>query len=177
MSATQPIIKRLDHLGLIAAFCHEIALPGIIDRIIPKHSDHNVSHGDEACCQAKLLAKDIEARHFLGRTLDALYDADVPVLHQAIAEHVVDKLGLKTDSVHLDITSFHVDGEYTQDENLNTIKLVKGYSRDYRPELNQVILDLICENQAGQPVYMLASVATPMRLRHFQGSLNVIFIV
>ncbi|CDT93988.1 transposase (fragment) [Vibrio coralliirubri] len=60
------------------------------------------------------------------------------VLYQAIAEHVVDKLGLKTDSVHLDITSFHVDGEYAQDEDLNAIKLVKGYSLDHRPELNQV---------------------------------------
>ena len=27
MSASQPVIKRLDHLGLIAAFCHEIDLP------------------------------------------------------------------------------------------------------------------------------------------------------
>ncbi|MFC3122807.1 IS1634 family transposase, partial [Agaribacter flavus] len=29
-----------------------------------------------------------------------------------------------------------------------------GYSRDHRPELNQVILNLICENQSGIPVYM-----------------------
>ncbi len=47
----------------------------------------------------------------LGRTLDALYEADVSALYQVIAERVVDKLGLTTDSVHLDITSFHVDGE------------------------------------------------------------------
>ncbi|ENM5739965.1 DUF4277 domain-containing protein [Vibrio mimicus] len=46
MSLSQPVIKRLDHLGLIAAFCHEICLPRIIDRVIPKHSEHNVSHGD-----------------------------------------------------------------------------------------------------------------------------------
>ncbi|CDT93992.1 hypothetical protein VCR29J2_980032 [Vibrio coralliirubri] len=30
MSAAQPVIKCLDYLGLIAAFCHEIGLPGII---------------------------------------------------------------------------------------------------------------------------------------------------
>ena len=123
MSAAQPVIKRLDHLGLIAAFCHEIGLPGIIDRVIPKYSDHNVSHGDAVLAMilnglgfhsrtlhmfsdffetkpvAKLLAKDIEAHHLtddvLGRTLDALYEADVSALYQAIAEHVVDKLGLK----------------------------------------------------------------------------------
>ncbi|WP_160171199.1 DUF4277 domain-containing protein, partial [Vibrio sp. ER1A] len=33
MSAPQPVIKRLDHLGLIAAFCHETGLPRIIDNI------------------------------------------------------------------------------------------------------------------------------------------------
>ncbi len=184
MSVSQPVIKRLDHLGLIAAFCHETGLPRIIDRIIPKYSDHHVSHGDAVLAMilnglgfhsrtlhmfsdffetkpiGKLLAKNIEAQHLtddvLGRTLDALYEADVSILYQAIAEHVVDKLGLKTDSVHLDITSFHVDGEYAQDEDINAIKLVKGYSRDHRPELNQVVLELICENQAGIPVYMQA---------------------
>ncbi|EOX4280625.1 DUF4277 domain-containing protein, partial [Vibrio metschnikovii] len=28
--STHPVIKRLDHLGLIAAFCHEIGLPRMI---------------------------------------------------------------------------------------------------------------------------------------------------
>lgn len=76
-----------------------------------------------------MLANDIEAYPLtddvLGRTLDALYEADVSALYQA-AEHVIDKLGPKTDSVHLDITSFHVDGEYAQTEDFNAIKLVKG---------------------------------------------------
>jgi transposase len=184
MSAPYPVIKRLDHLGLIAAFCHEVGLPGIIDRIIPKYSEHNVSHGDAVLAMilnglgfhsrtlhmfsdffetkpvATLLGKEINAYHLtddvLGRTLDALYEADVSALYQAIAEHVIDKLGLNSDSVHLDITSFHVDGEYAQDDDTHAIKLVKGYSRDHRPELNQVVLELICENQAGLPVYMQA---------------------
>ncbi len=38
---------------------------------------------------------------------------------------------------------------YAQDENTNVIKLVRGYSRDHWPELNQVVLELICESQAG----------------------------
>lgn len=184
MSAPQPVIKRLDHLWFIAAFCHELGLPSIIDRIIPKYSEHNVSHGDAVLAMilnglgfhsktlhmfsdffetkpvTKWLAKDIEAHHLtvdvLGQTLDALYEADVSALYQVIAEHVVDKLELDTDSAHLDITSFHVDGEYTRDEDINAIKLVKGYSWDHRPELNQVVLELICENQAGLPVYMQA---------------------
>ena len=35
-------------------------------------------------------------------------------------------------------------------------RLTKGYSRDHRPDLNQVILNLITENQAGIPVCMQA---------------------
>ena len=95
-----------------------------------------------------------------GRCLDALHEADVSSLYQVMAERVVDTLGLASNAVHLDITSFHVDGEYAvdeQDSETKRIELVKGYSRDHRPELNQVILELICaENQAGIPVYMQA---------------------
>ena len=36
------------------------------------------------------------------------------------------------------------------------IQITRGYSRDHRPELNQVILNLITENQAGIPLYMQA---------------------
>lgn len=36
MYVPQPVIKRLDHLGLIAAFCHEVDSSGTIDCIIPK---------------------------------------------------------------------------------------------------------------------------------------------
>ena len=34
---------------------------------------------------------------------------------------------------------------------------MRGYSRDHRPELNQVVLNLIIENQAGIPAYMQAA--------------------
>lgn len=47
---------------------------------------------------SRLLAKDVKAHHLtddvLGRTLDAPYETNVSALSQAIAERVVDKLGL-----------------------------------------------------------------------------------
>ena len=46
----------------------------------------------------------------LGRCLDALFEADVSALYQVMAAQVVERLGLKSTAVHLDITSFHVDG-------------------------------------------------------------------
>jgi transposase len=55
--------------------------------------------------------------------------------------------------VHIDSTSFHYDGRANSDrppeEDLATIHITKGYSRDHRPDLNQVSLQLIVEQQAG----------------------------
>ncbi|MBC8945600.1 transposase [Xenorhabdus indica] len=63
MSMPEPVIKRLDHLSLIAAFCHEIGLPRMIDAMIPKYSGHAVSHGDV------FLARLLNGLGFHSRTL------------------------------------------------------------------------------------------------------------
>jgi transposase len=34
------------------------------------------------------------------------------------------------------------------------IEVTQGYSRDHRPDLNQVVLQLVCERQAGIPLLM-----------------------
>src|SRR3954451_20504494 len=61
---------------------------------------------------------------------------------------------------HLDTTSFHVDGPYNSeedddlDENAGLIHVSKGYSRDHRDDLNQVVLELITESRANLPMMM-----------------------
>ena len=57
----------------------------------------------------------------------------------------------------LDSISIHVDGSFEHDIDSKAVRLVRGYSCDHRPELNQVVLNLITENKAGIPVYMQAS--------------------
>jgi transposase len=58
--------------------------------------------------------------------------------------------------VHLDSTSFHVDGRYNSEEEpeAEVMHITRGYSRDHRPDLNQVRLELMVEHQAGLPVLM-----------------------
>ena len=58
--------------------------------------------------------------------------------------------------MHLDSTSFHVDGRYNSEEEpeAEVIHITRGYSREHRPDLNQVMLELIVEHQAGIPVLM-----------------------
>jgi transposase len=92
----------------------------------------------------------------LGRALDTLYAYGVTELYSLIAATAAKRLGLRPAIAHLDSTSFHVDGRYNSDEQPEdqVVHITKGYSRDHRPDLNQVMLELIVEHQAGIPLLM-----------------------
>jgi transposase len=88
--------------------------------------------------------------------LDTLYDYGVTALYSLIAATAAKRLGLAPTFAHLDSTSFHVDGRYNSEEepDAEVIHITRGDSRDHRPDLNQVMLELIVEHQAGIPVLM-----------------------
>ena len=109
----------------------------------------------------RLIGEGIQPEHLndkvLGRVLDSLYDAGVSDLYLNLAVKVVNHLKLPCKALNLDGTSFHVDGIYNSHENpddLSCIHICRGYSRDHRPDLNQVVLQLMTENEAGIPVFM-----------------------
>jgi transposase len=108
----------------------------------------------------RLIAPGVDAQHLhddtLGRTLDMLYAYGVTELYSLIAATAAQRLGLAPTFAHLDSTSFHVDGRYNSAEepDAEVIHITRGYSRDHRPDLNQVMLDLIVEHQAGIPLLM-----------------------
>ena len=110
----------------------------------------------------RLIGWGIEPEHLnddvLGRALDSLYDRGVTELYSVVALKAAQRLGLTSRFAHLDSSSFHVDGNYNSDAppREGVIHITKGYSRDHRPDLNQVVLDLIVEHQAGIPLLMKA---------------------
>jgi transposase len=109
---------------------------------------------------SRLIAPGIAPEHLnddaLGRALDTLYDYGVTALYSLIAATAAERLGLAASFAHLDSTSFHVDGRYNSDTipDEQVVHITRGYSRDHRPDLNQVMLELIVEHQAGIPVLM-----------------------
>jgi transposase len=108
----------------------------------------------------RLVAPGIAATHLnddaLGRALDTLYAYGVTELYSLIAATAAERLGLAPRFAHLDSTSFHLDGRYNSEEDPDeqVIHITRGYSRDHRPDLNQVMLELIVEHRAGIPVLM-----------------------
>jgi transposase len=115
----------------------------------------------------RLVGAGISPEHLnddaLGKALDALYAFGLSELYRLIARRAAERLGLGGSGVamaHLDSTSFHVDGRYNSDlddldENAGgLIHVSKGYSRDHRDDLNQVVLELIVESRANLPMMM-----------------------
>ncbi len=175
----------LDHLGLVAGMYDELGIGEILDQVIVQdHDNRKVSVGQAVKAMVlnglgfvnqrlylvphffankpveRLVGPGIEAAQLnddvLGRALDSLYQHDVTELYRQVAHQAAQRLGLDVQYVHLDSSSFHVDGRYNSDEppEEGVIHITRGYSRDHRPDLNQVVLDLICEQQAGIPLLM-----------------------
>ncbi len=193
MSIEEAVIKNMDHLGLVAGMIDELMIVESIDERLPPSQSKNLTYGESVKAMIlnglgyvnkqlyltplffkdkplhRLFERDIYASWFnddaLGRTLDKLFDYGVSELYEKIAKKALEVLGLIPTTIHLDSTSFHLDGAYknqdmqTQDNNTNEgekvpVYLTQGYSRDHHPHLLQVVLNLIVEHQAGIPVWM-----------------------
>lgn len=198
------VIKNLDHLGLVATMIDELDIENSIDSEIPFDTNKKgLSYGMlvkamilnglgyvnkqlyltprffkdkplETLFGTPIICAEQINDDALGRTLDTIYDYGVSELYEKISHKAVTLLGLTPSTVHLDSTSFHLDGAYrafqvdnglnqpiaSEDEDAKTptpIKLIKGYSRDHHPNLNQVVLNLMVEHQAGIPLMMRAA--------------------
>ena len=65
-----------------------------------------------------LLGEGVRPEHLnddrLGRVLDKLYQAGLTEIFVRVALQAARQFGVKMNSLHLDSSSFHVDGEYTK---------------------------------------------------------------
>lgn len=173
--------KSMNHLGLLAGMFKQLGIGETIDKAIP--NDNRIIRTSNAVKAmvlnglgfvsqplylapaffkdkpvSELFDASITAEHLnddaLGDALDAIADYGPSLLYSHIASHAVKQLDLEITSGHLDSTSFHVDGKYDVESSESTIKITKGYSRDHRPDLNQVVVNMISSSVSGIPLLM-----------------------
>jgi transposase len=78
----------------------------------------------------------------LGRVLDDLFETGLTDLFVEIALRAAQQFQVGTTSIHLDSSSFHVDGAYESEapeasEAMPSIRITHDYSRAHRPDLKQ----------------------------------------
>ncbi len=179
-------VQDLNHCGIIAGIIDELGLVAEIDELIGIHGNQKVTTGQvvkamiingmgmitsplylfakffEGKATEHLLGEGILPAHLnndcLGRALDKLYAAGVTKVFITLALKAANQMGVEIKSLHLDSSSFHVDGKYLEEETAEAkpgkITLTKGYSRDHRPDLKQFIIDLMCSGDGDVPLYL-----------------------
>ena len=83
----------------------------------------------------------------LGTALEVLYEYGATELFARVRGRILTRLGIDTRFAHLDSTTFSLHGEYEaydDDPDPRMTKIVPGYSKDNNPDLNQVVLQMIC---------------------------------
>lgn len=108
-----------------------------------------------------LLGSEIKPEHLnddrIGRALDSLSNQGLTPLFTSIAILAHQKFKLETKSLHLDSSSFSLHGDYKiegSDESIESVKITYGYSKDYRPDLKQFMMDVICTADGDVPLFV-----------------------
>jgi transposase len=175
--------ERLDHLGIVAGICDEIGLVNLIDRLVPApRRQVTIGQAVEAMIinalgfvsrplyltpeffankpVELLLGSGITAEMLnddsLGRALDALFEAGLTEIFAQVASHALRHYGIEHRFMHVDISSFHVHGAYEEAEEPGVIRIVRGYSRDHRPDLKQVVTGLLTTYRSALPTWIQA---------------------
>jgi transposase len=176
--------QRLDHLGIVAGICQQIGLVEQIDTYVGA-TERKVSVGEavqamvlnalgfvgralyltpeffdnrpvDLLIREGLTAGDLNDDS-LGRGLDVLYKAGITQVFFCVASHALSVFGIEHNFVHLDNTSFSLEGDYARaSEDPKAVRIAHGYSRDHRPDLKQVVVSLICSYQSSIPVWLQA---------------------
>ena len=91
----------------------------------------------------------------LGRALDRLFEADRASLLTALVVQAVRAFAVQTDQIHNDSTSIKFSGAYTR-QKPNAVQLRRGFSKDHRPDLKQLIYSLSVSADGAVPVHFKA---------------------
>jgi transposase len=175
-------VKQINHLGIISGMCNEIELAEVIDRNLPSNK-RKVSVGltvkamilnalgftgramyltpesyrnrpTETLIGEGITPDDLHD-DCLGTALDVLYENGLTELFYKISSHALKNQGIEHKFVHLDSTSFSLHGQYDdENEDERVVKITKGLSKDNAPELNQVVLSMMCSHKSTLPVWI-----------------------
>ncbi len=196
-------IENLDHLGLVAGMVDELGLVELTNAQLGQHKLEHISAGQvvkalilnglgfvsaplylfseffESKPVEHLLGEGIQASHLnddrLGRVLDELYEEGTSSFFLRVAMQAVERFGVDVGQVHLDSSSFSLQGEYERervesgDLDQVPIEICRGYSRDQRPDLKQFVVNLMCSADGGVPLWLKVADGNQSDAQQFAG--------
>lgn len=178
--ATDYEVKRLDHLGIVAGVIKDLKIIEMIDERLGTYEGETLSAGEtvagmiinglgfsnkplsltplffENCPVEQLFREGVNAEDFnrfkLGRVLDRCHGYGTELLFSEIALNVCRQEQVDTRFNSDDTTSFTLSGNYLARTDDDTVEIKQGYSKDHRPDLKQVMLEMMVSQDGGIPL-------------------------
>lgn len=175
-------INRLDHYGVVAGVIKDLKLIEQIDGLLGEHDQSDISNGEAIAGMiinglgfidrplsltpqffenkplGILFRPGVSAEHFnrfkLSRTLDAVHNYGCEDLFGNLAASVCHQEQVNCRFGCEDTTSFSVTGEHLPDQDTQAVTITHGYSKDHRPDLKQVVLEMMTSQDGGIPLLM-----------------------
>jgi transposase len=172
-------IERIDHLGIIAGVIQDLGIIEMIDSRIAPDEREDITTGEAIAgmiinslgfsdrpmsltpqfFEGKSLdvlirdgiTPDMLNRFKLGRSLDKVFSYGCDLLFSEIALFVCKKEGVDLRFNDLDTTNFSLTGEYIPDTDEHAVLVTYGHSKAKRPDLKQVVLELMVSQDGGVP--------------------------
>lgn len=188
--------KDLDHYGIVASMCDQLGLVDIIDSLIPPDRRAEITAGEcvklmvinglgftarplylesqffESKPIERLLGRKVETEKItddrLGQCLDRCYETNCDLVFAKVATKAATRFNVEQRFRHLDTTSMHVHGEYAE-EGIGLVEF--GHSKDYRPDLKQFMISLICSQDGDVPLLVQTIPGNTSDKTHFRETL------
>lgn len=179
----QITIQNLDHLGLIAGIIDDLDIEKIVNSLIKTDVREKISAGTIVKAiilnglgylskplylfpdffrdkpVERLLGEGIKAEEInddkIGRVMDDIYNVSLDKFWTEIGLNVLKKYEINTKSSHLDSSSISLQGKYNQyNKEENLLEITYGYSKDKRPDLKQIMIDIMVSNDGDIPLFV-----------------------
>jgi len=179
--------KTVSALPIINAFIERIGLSDLLSHNLPSKENQKLSHADTVLLLVRNILVEREPLYKLsewaalfdpilvglgeappgvlnddrvGRSLDALFDADRASLLTHLVLKVIDEFAIELSQLHNDSTTVTVFGEYKQSRSRRngkpSLALSLGYNKDYRPDLKQLLFTLTVSRDGAVPIHYKA---------------------
>lgn len=175
----------LNNLGLVAGTCKELGIAEFVDTIIPPDPQQKVTTGQAIVAMIInglgfsnrtlylfpqffekkpvdiLIGKGLTAKELnddtIGRSLDRMSSYGCTELFSSVASYATEKEQVDKRFGHLDSTTFSLYGDYkSSEEEGAAIHITYGASKQKRPDLKQIFLNLTVASDGGIPLFMQA---------------------
>jgi len=172
--------KHLGPLPLAVAIIHELGIARVLDELLPRDPRSNISDSDCVIAMIlnilggrialyrmegwtrklpvkRLFGEHCEPEDFsdarLARALDHLFKVGTDrVLSEVVRQYLDREDRPTTYSVHQDTTSASVYGAYEGEPPAWAPQMLRGFSKDHRPDLKQLVFGLSLHGANGLPL-------------------------